>query len=269
MPPSNYFQHPCHQIIETSLPLLTHVLQGGAIQAMRRWPISYRRLLLCVLILRSAARREARFTAFYSLPAVCYELDKSPYCIASKYCNVATFAVLIFDYCITLDAENHAMTVRKSQWIWRRKWTFVRFIFTISRYLPFFAIGMTFTAALRTQYYPGESIWTSVQRIADNEDLRFLDNFSRTDPGNCLFVGGRNNVFEYAALLLIILTMVPPVTWVSITNSPQIVIHSVLASRILLNLREIEGRSRNDTTHAEVSEMQFGHGQLSTLRFEA
>lgn len=68
---------------------------------------------------------------------------------ASKYCNVGTFAVLIYDYCITLDAE--------SQWVWHRKWTFVRFIFTASRYLPFFGIGLTFVAALRTQYYPGES----------------------------------------------------------------------------------------------------------------
>ncbi|KAG2753491.1 hypothetical protein P692DRAFT_20828998, partial [Suillus brevipes Sb2] len=69
---------------------------------------------------------------------------------ASKYCNVGTFAVLIYDYCITLDAE--------SQWVWHRKWTFVRFIFTASRYLPFFGIGLTFVAALRTQYYPGESV---------------------------------------------------------------------------------------------------------------
>ncbi|OAX32008.1 hypothetical protein K503DRAFT_26990 [Rhizopogon vinicolor AM-OR11-026] len=68
---------------------------------------------------------------------------------ASKYCNVGTFAVLIFDYCITLEAE--------SKWVWHRKWTLVRCIFTVSRYLPFFGIGMTFAAALRTQYYPGES----------------------------------------------------------------------------------------------------------------
>lgn len=68
---------------------------------------------------------------------------------ASKYFNVGMFAVLILDYFITLEAE--------SQWVWHRKWTFVRFIFTVSRYMPFFGIGMTFTGALRTQYYPGES----------------------------------------------------------------------------------------------------------------
>ncbi|KAG1739542.1 hypothetical protein EDB19DRAFT_1828772 [Suillus lakei] len=70
----------------------------------------------------------------------------------SKYFNVSAFTDLnsgIFDYFITLGAE--------SRWVWYRKWTFVRFVFTISRYLPFFGIGMTFVGALRTQYYPGES----------------------------------------------------------------------------------------------------------------
>ncbi|KAG0698676.1 hypothetical protein DFH29DRAFT_1002603 [Suillus ampliporus] len=272
---------------------------------------------------------------------------------ASKYFNVGTFAVLIFDYCITLEAE----------WVWHRKWTLVRFIFTISRYLPFVGIGITFTAALRTQYYPGESCvrsgqasnvlhiicilaaegllitriyasWSSKRLLSFlvvfpavcfvgsyilsdtplvNDSLNTTTNLP--DPGECVFVGGRNNVFEYAALLLyelvllclmlfirfrryknaigplqetffndsmrymicimivslfsIILNLTPPITWVAITNSLQIVIHSVLASRILFNLREIEGRSQNPTTLAEVSEIQFGEGQLSTSRFEA
>ncbi|KAG1780143.1 hypothetical protein EV702DRAFT_1276581 [Suillus placidus] len=274
---------------------------------------------------------------------------------ASKYFNVGTFAVLIFDYLITLEAE--------SQWVWHRKWTFVRFIFTVSRYLPFFGIGMTFTGALRTQYYPGESCvrfgqasnvlhiicilaaegllitriyasWNSKRLLTFLlvfpvvcfvgsyiiSDTPLVFNSKNTtainipNPGNCLFVGGRNNVFEYAALLLyelvllclmlyirfskyndaigplqetffndsvrymmcimivssfsIILTMVPPITWVSITDSPQIVIHSVLASRILFNLRASEGQLRIHTTLADVSEMQFGGGQFSTVVFD-
>ncbi|KAG2038872.1 hypothetical protein BDR03DRAFT_1091032 [Suillus americanus] len=264
---------------------------------------------------------------------------------ASKYFNVGTFAVLIFDYFITLEAE--------SQWVWHRKWTFVRFIFTVSRYLPFFGIGLTFVGALRTQYYPGESCvrlgqasnvlhiicilaaegllltriyasWNSkrlltfllvfpvvcfvVSYILSDTTLVF--NFKNTtlsnipNPGSCLFSGGRNNIFEYAALFLyelvllclmlyirfskysnaigplqetyfsdsvryttcimimssfsIILTMVPPIAWVSITDSPQIVIHSVLASRILFNLRASEGRLQIRTTLMDVLEMQFG-----------
>ncbi|KAG1727092.1 uncharacterized protein EDB91DRAFT_1350397 [Suillus paluster] len=268
---------------------------------------------------------------------------------ASKYFNVGTFAILIFDYYITLEAESLS--------VWHRKWTFLLFA-TVS-------YGGRWKAALRTQYYPGESCvrfgqasnvlhiiciiaaegllitriyasWNSkrlltfllvfpvvcfiISYIISDTPLVF--NSSNTtqinlpNPGNCLFVGGRNSVFEYAALLLyelvllclmlfiksrrykntvgplqetffndsvrymicimitssfsIILTMVPPITWVSITDSPQIVIHSVLASRILFNLRESEGRSRNHTilSDSEVSEMQFDEAQFSTLGVE-
>ncbi|KAG1750465.1 uncharacterized protein EDB91DRAFT_1244047 [Suillus paluster] len=304
---------------------------------------------------------------------------------ASKYCNVGTFAVLVFDYCVTLEAE--------SQWIWHRKWTFVRLIFTISWYLPFFGIGMTFAgelvlmvdrlftkvahgrraATLRTQYYPGENCaeygtasnvlhilsvvaaegllitriyasWNSKRLLTSLlafsvicvvtsyilSDTKLVSNSTNTtpiylpnmigvnipDPGDCLFMGGRNNVFNYAALLLfelvlfclmlfirfgmykntvgplqktffkdtmkymicimimssfsILLTMFPPVTWVAITDSPQIVIHSVLASRILFNLRESEGHmgAQHTSAAAEVSEIQFAGGQLSTSRSE-
>ncbi|KAG2054159.1 hypothetical protein BDR06DRAFT_955773 [Suillus hirtellus] len=166
---------------------------------------------------------------------------------ASKYFNVGMFATLIFDYFITLEME--------SQWVWHRRWTFVRFIFTVSRYLPFFAIGMTFTGALRTQYYPGESCvrfgqastvlhiicilaaegllitriyasWNSKRLLAfllvfplNHCQVCFAGSYIISDtplifnsknttsinipnPGDCLFVGGRNNVYEYAALLL-------------------------------------------------------------------
>ncbi|KAG1739535.1 hypothetical protein EDB19DRAFT_1979716 [Suillus lakei] len=268
----------------------------------------------------------------------------------SKYFNVGTFAVLIFDYFITLEAE----------WVWHHKWTFVRFIFTVSRYLPFFGVGMTFVGALRTQYYPGESCakfgqasnvlhiicilaaegllitriyasWRSKRLLTFLlvfpvvcfvasyliSDTPLVFNSTNTtsinipDPGECLFLGGRNNVYEYAALLLyelvllclmlyirfskypnvvgqlqetffndsvrymiyimiassfsIILTMAPPVTWVSITDSPQVVIHSVLASRILFNLRASEGRLRIHTTLADTSEIQFEEDRFSTV----
>ncbi|KAG1739532.1 hypothetical protein EDB19DRAFT_835729 [Suillus lakei] len=251
----------------------------------------------------------------------------------SKYFNVGTFAVLIFDYFITLEAE--------SQWIWHRKWTFVRFIFTVSRYLPFFGIGMTFVGALRTQYYPGESCvrfgqasnvlhiicilaaegllitriyasWRSKRLLTFLlvfpvvcfvasyliSDTPLVFNSTNTtpinipNPGNCLFLGGRNNVFEFSkykndvgplqetffndsvrymiyimimSSFSIILNMI---TWVSITDSPQVVIHSVLASRILFNLRASEKRSQIHTTLADVSEMQFGEAQLEVVVYD-
>ncbi|KAG1895490.1 uncharacterized protein F5891DRAFT_669156 [Suillus fuscotomentosus] len=247
----------------------------------------------------------------------------------------------------------------KSEWVWHRRWTFVRFVFTVSRYLPFFGIGMTFTGALRTQYYPGESCvrfgqastvlhticilaaegllitrvyasWRSkrlltflivfpvicfvVSYIMSDTSLVFNSKNTTSldipNPGNCLFVGGRNNICDYAVLLLyelvlfclmlyirfskygnvvgllqrtffndsvtymicmiivssfnIILTMAPPVTWIAITDSPQIVIHSVLASRILFNLRASEGQSHIHTL-TDISELQFGEGQISTV----
>ncbi|KAG2744146.1 hypothetical protein P692DRAFT_20837779 [Suillus brevipes Sb2] len=278
---------------------------------------------------------------------------------ASKYCNVGTFAALVFDYCITLEAE--------SQWVWHRKWTFVRFTFTISRYLPFFGIGMTFVAALRTQYYPGESCvgygqastvlhtvsvvaaqgllmtriyasWSSkrllifllifsviclvtsyiisdTSLVPNSTNMRSIYKSNMVgveipNPGDCLFLSGRNNVFSYAVLLLhelvlsclmlfirfrryrhavgllqrtffrdtmkymicitimssfsILLTMLTPPTWVSITDSPQIVIHSVLASRIHFNLRASEGRS-GIQPQVEISEIQVSS---DTIRFE-
>ncbi|KAG0693534.1 hypothetical protein DFH29DRAFT_392067 [Suillus ampliporus] len=52
---------------------------------------------------------------------------------ASKYCNVAAFAVLIFDSCITLGGRdvcsvlftNFSSSGRKSPWVGYRRWTFV------------------------------------------------------------------------------------------------------------------------------------------------
>jgi hypothetical protein len=53
-------------------------------------------------------------------------------------------------------------------------------------------------------------------------------------------------------------------------SSPQIVVHSVLASRILFNLRESEGRSRTDNTSTwkELTDIQFGGDQHSAVRSE-
>ncbi|KAG1776618.1 hypothetical protein EV702DRAFT_1279156 [Suillus placidus] len=59
----------------------------------------------------------------------------------SKYANIGSLAVLIFDYCITFQDE--------VKWTWFRPWDLTRVIFTISRYLPFIGSGMTAYAALR------------------------------------------------------------------------------------------------------------------------
>ncbi|KIK36004.1 hypothetical protein CY34DRAFT_811691 [Suillus luteus UH-Slu-Lm8-n1] len=59
----------------------------------------------------------------------------------------------------------------------------------------------------------------------------------------------------------ILLTQLTPDSWVPITNSPQVVVHSVLASRILFNLRESEEHSR---MQVELSEILVSSG---TIRF--
>jgi len=51
-------------------------------------------------------------------------------------------------------------------------------------------------------------------------------------------------------------------------TSPQIDIHSVLASRILFDLRTGEGRPRIHTTLTDVSGMHFRGGQISTVVFD-
>ncbi|KAG1761780.1 hypothetical protein EDD22DRAFT_894604 [Suillus occidentalis] len=244
------------------------------------------------------------------------------------YVDAGIQASKVFDYCITLEAE--------SQWVWHRKWTFVRFIFTVSRYLPFFGIGMTFVAALRTQYYPGEScvgygqastglLMTRIYASWSSKRLMiFLLVFSivslcgmvlisatidsdsswAANPGDCLFLSGRNNVFSYAVLLLhelvlsclmlfirfrryghtvgllqrtffhdtmkymICITIMSSFSILLTMLAPvccvPIVIHSVLASRIHFNLRASEGRS-GIQPQVEISEIQVSS---DTIRFE-
>ncbi|KAG2755118.1 hypothetical protein P692DRAFT_20827561 [Suillus brevipes Sb2] len=216
---------------------------------------------------------------------------------ASKVCTmrIGTFAVIIFDYCITLDAE--------SQWVWHRKWTLVRFVFTVSRYVPFFGIGLTFVGLLMTRIcasWHSKRILISLPVfgaiclvtafILSNSGLvnhRSSGGIQPPSPGDCLFLSGRGGVFSYAALLLfelvlfcsllfirfrrykdtymicimimssfsILLTQLTPVSCV------VVVIHSVLASRILFNLRESEEHSR---MQEELSEILVSSG---TIRF--
>ncbi|KAG1727084.1 uncharacterized protein EDB91DRAFT_1339530 [Suillus paluster] len=154
---------------------------------------------LCVLIL-GVIHNENHTTALY--------VDAGLQ--ASKYCNVTTFAVLISDYCITLEVENLLMTVRKSH---------------IAHYLH-----------------------SSRRRIANNEDLRFLDkpdvefdNQARGTPPRLKDVSHvvfafrdrdahsvqrirataflRTGESSIVSSFSIILTISPPISWVAIRLS--------------------------------------------------
>ncbi|EIW77974.1 hypothetical protein CONPUDRAFT_84227 [Coniophora puteana RWD-64-598 SS2] len=58
----------------------------------------------------------------------------------SAYANLAGFALLVYDYCLTVHHEIH--------WLWGEKWTWGRVVFTIARYSPFPGLALTVIAAL-------------------------------------------------------------------------------------------------------------------------
>lgn len=60
----------------------------------------------------------------------------------AKYSVVASLAILIYDYFITLHSE--------VQWTCGRKWGIVRTTFTVSRYVPFAGVLMSLYSALKT-----------------------------------------------------------------------------------------------------------------------
>ncbi|KAG1724718.1 hypothetical protein EDB19DRAFT_1834052, partial [Suillus lakei] len=76
----------------------------------------------------------------------------------SKYTNIGSLAILIFDFCITFQDEVH--------WIWSRPWNLIRVIFTISRYLPFVGSGLTAYAALRVSGPSGGNIIHIISIVA-------------------------------------------------------------------------------------------------------
>ncbi|KAG0697911.1 hypothetical protein DFH29DRAFT_878390 [Suillus ampliporus] len=229
----------------------------------------------------------------------------------SKYSNVGMFAILVFDYCITLEAENLPMTVRKSQWVWHRKWTLLRFehntilakVFGRASKVLHIICVIAAEGLLITRVYASWAMVFPVVCFVGSYILsdtplvnKFLNMTTNIpDPGTCLLTGERNSIFEYVVLLLYELdsegtkilsdhskkhfSMIHHdfVQYHSDYESSDymgfyhrlIIIHSVLASRILFNIRESEEHSWTHSTLAEISEIQFGERQLSVSRFEA
>ncbi|KAG1718253.1 hypothetical protein EDB19DRAFT_2031482 [Suillus lakei] len=229
----------------------------------------------------------------------------------TKYTNIGSLAILIFDFCITFQDEVH--------WIWSRPWNFIRMIFTISRYLPFVGSGLTAYAALRvsgpcppslaensivaaegllvirTWAFWGKSkrlliglltysVVTVIAAVAVNvtPDHQFTD--VSMIPGPCGFETSQNAAIVYAILglfecVILILTAYKwfhdyqkfrssivttfyggsmlymlciiaitvtnvivdtafPIGFTNMFDTLQVVIHSVLASRILFHLRK-------------------------------
>ncbi|KAG1724739.1 hypothetical protein EDB19DRAFT_294567 [Suillus lakei] len=241
----------------------------------------------------------------------------------SKYTNIGSLAILIFDFCITFQDEVH--------WIWSRPWNLIRVIFTISRYLPFVGSGLTAYAALRvsgpcppslaeniihiisivaaegllvirTWAFWGKSkklliglLTYSVATVIAAVAMNILPNHQliSTDismiPGPCGFESSRNAALVYAILALfecvililtaykwfhdyweirssivttvyggsmvymlciiaitvtnVIIDAAFPVGFTNMFDTLQLVIHSVLASRILFHLRSSDSHA--------------------------
>ncbi|KAF8431936.1 hypothetical protein L210DRAFT_3650757 [Boletus edulis BED1] len=186
----------------------------------------------------------------------------------SNYFNVAGMAILTYDYVITLEDE--------ARWVWGRKWDVTRFVFTVSRYLPFVGAGLTGYGEHATKVTIGAAVAINVTRAQLLPDGNI--------PPGCLLIASRNSTFVYLVLLLfeivilclmaykrfhsyrdmsapivhatyrdsmfyivciilvtfsnVILDGIFPSQFSDLLDIPQIALHSVLASRIIFNLRK-------------------------------
>ncbi|EIW83466.1 hypothetical protein CONPUDRAFT_164407, partial [Coniophora puteana RWD-64-598 SS2] len=60
----------------------------------------------------------------------------------TAYANIAGFALLVYDYYLTIDQEVDL--------VWTRRWDLVQVVFMLARYLPFPAIALTVVRVLET-----------------------------------------------------------------------------------------------------------------------
>ncbi|KAJ8587397.1 hypothetical protein M405DRAFT_863794 [Rhizopogon salebrosus TDB-379] len=58
----------------------------------------------------------------------------------AQYVTVGAMAVAIYDYCLTIAAE--------VKLVWGQRWTVIRVIFTLARYVPFIGVAMATYAAV-------------------------------------------------------------------------------------------------------------------------
>ncbi|KAG2087474.1 hypothetical protein BD769DRAFT_1714220 [Suillus cothurnatus] len=174
----------------------------------------------------------------------------------AKYTNVAASAILIYDYFITLHSE--------VQWTWGQKWGIIRTTFTISRYTPFAGVLMTSYSAVkiwgtqdastlfifappcvlegaRSSALPYALLMLfEIALISTTVFLRYRYYLgSHGALVKCIYRDGLVYMFciTIISTLNVIVIAVLPLSYSEMLNTPQIVAHSVLASRILFNLQ--------------------------------
>ncbi|KAG1752970.1 hypothetical protein EDB19DRAFT_1670869 [Suillus lakei] len=108
-----------------------------------------------------------------------------------KYFKMAGLAVLVFDYCIKLEAEIDLT--------WGRKWGFIRILFVVARYMPFvdvlvdliYSLGPTSPQPCLSLYQV--SSWLNITGTVAAESLLLVRTYT---------LWGRNKVLLVALLLL-------------------------------------------------------------------
>ncbi|KAG2055273.1 hypothetical protein BDR06DRAFT_1020478 [Suillus hirtellus] len=190
----------------------------------------------------------------------------------SKYTNIGSLAILVFDYCITFQDE--------VRWTWSRPWGLIRVVFTISRYLPFVGSGLTAYAALRVggpcppslaeniihilSIVAAEVILalTAYKWFRDYRDSEIQSSIVTTVYGGsmlymlCIIAITVTNVVVDAAF---------PVGFTNLFDTLQLVIHSVLASRILFHLRSSDSHAHETDIPLMVSAPRYGQpSQMQT-----
>jgi hypothetical protein len=108
-----------------------------------------------------------------------------------QYFKMVGLAVLVFDYCIKLEAEIDLT--------WGRKWDFIRIIFAVARYMPFvdvpvdliYSLGPTSPQLCLSLYQV--SSWFNILGTVAAESLLFVRTYT---------LWGRNRVLLVALLLL-------------------------------------------------------------------
>jgi len=108
-----------------------------------------------------------------------------------KYLKMVGLAVLVFDYCIKLEAEIDLT--------WGRRWDFIRILFTVARYTPFvdvpvdliYSLGPTSSQVCLSLYQVGS--WFNIIGTVAAESLLLVRTYT---------LWGRNRVLLVSLLLL-------------------------------------------------------------------
>ncbi|KAJ8583233.1 hypothetical protein M405DRAFT_867188 [Rhizopogon salebrosus TDB-379] len=148
-------------------------------------------------------------------------------------------AVAIYDDCLTIAPE-----VRL---IWGRRWNVIRVTFTLTRHLTFIGAAMTTYAAVADRFkfkscstFNNGSKALHMTSIIAAEGLLIFRTFAFWQQSKKVLIWLLilAAVVASVANIFVGLFALEAMSYITITDTPQFVMHGVLASRILFNLRQ-------------------------------